>query len=440
MRRFTVFLSLVLALGGTAWILFGHRSTEPAWTTVSADALHELELGLDASQKYYAQEALAHFTSALDHDPDFAMAKLMVMLSPFVDRSRRYALRADLAEIDTSLLNHREAFLVRYHLARNSEDDYATGRLEHYLDEYPHDPYALDLRCAAYWEDQDLELAETCYLELLETDPNWVTAQNRLGYLAMGQGELDQAEDRFLTYRYVAPDQANPRDSLGELLIVRGRYDEARHEFDAALEIRPDFCASYANLIDLAFYARDVDALPVVATRIAEQTECLDFARLEGCKAELFGYSLRGDWEQLQTASCMGDMFGLTWLPHFGALMSENPERAHQLSDLYAEVLSGRGQAKDDNSLLLHMRGLEATFERRYEDAVELFYRADAHIDSWGQRRAMLKLYNRAHLAIALGRMGSAKRAEKLVWQIEEVNPPFADAIREGRIASPARE
>ena len=440
MRRLTLFLVLVLGVGATAWLLFEHRSTEPPWTTTSADARRELELGLDARQKYYSQEALAHFSAALAHDPDFAMAKLMVMLSPHVDRSQRYALRGDLVEIDTARLNHREAFLVRYHLARNSEDDYATGRLERYLDEHPNDPYAIDLRCAAYWEEKDLRLAEACYVELLETDPNWVMAQNRLGYLAMGQGLLDQAEDRFLTYRYVAPDQANPRDSLGELLIVRGRYDEARLEFEAALDIRPDFCASYANLVDLAFYARDVDALPLLATRVAEQPECLDFARLEGCKAELFGYSLHADWEQLQEASCMGDMFGLTWLPHFGALMSRDPDLAHQLSEQYAEVLAGRGQAEGANSLLLHMRGLEAAFEQRYVDAVELFYRADSHLDFWGQRRAMLKLYNRAHLAMALSRMGSGKRAEKLVWQIEEVNPPLADALREGRIASPERQ
>src|SRR5262249_50277974 len=155
-------------------------------------------------------------------------AKVMLFRASSRKMPQHDELLADLETTHRDRLTPREAFLVDYtvdmaHGRRNEGRE----KLTRYLEDNPKDPYALDPQVSKDWEDQRWNQVETGCKKLLAVDPNWVSAQNKLGYLAMSQGHWAEAEDRFRTYLYVAPDQANPHDSLGELLLLLGRYDEA---------------------------------------------------------------------------------------------------------------------------------------------------------------------------------------------------------------------
>ncbi len=165
-------------------------------------------------------------------------------------KEERERLIAELRQSDTARLNDRERLMLDVVLARADHDEPRRARrVAEYLAEHPRDPWGLNLASADAWARQDWPEAEQLYRRLVEVDPNWLMARNHLGYIAMAQGRFAEAEEHFRIYKYVAPDQANPHDSLGELLILLGRYDEARAELEEAVRVRPDFCASYQNLL-----------------------------------------------------------------------------------------------------------------------------------------------------------------------------------------------
>ncbi len=187
------------------------------WTTDSPQALQEFELGLEASMKLYHKDAEAHFRKAVELDPEFAAAKLR-LVEYHKDEEERNEIIAELRELDLERLTSRERFLIEHLLARADRQPASADKvLEEFLLDHPDDPYALAICSLDAWQSMDWEKAGRHYRNLLEIDPNWVMAQNHLGYMAMAQGNFAEAEELFRTYEYIAPDQANPHDSLGEL-------------------------------------------------------------------------------------------------------------------------------------------------------------------------------------------------------------------------------
>ena len=150
MKRLLVPALVVLAIAVAAaaasrwW-----RPAPPAWTTDSPEALAALEAGHAAAQKLYTADAAAHFARALEHDPDFVIAKLRVVQlgsAASQDPQRVAALLEEIRAADLTRLTRREDLLVRYFLARIDRDpERATEVLDAYLAEHPDDPYAIEL-------------------------------------------------------------------------------------------------------------------------------------------------------------------------------------------------------------------------------------------------------------------------------------------------------
>lgn len=244
MRRRILIISVVILAGlAVSWLLIAQR--QPEWTTASADALGEFELGLEAQGKVYSAEALQHFSRAVALDPDFSMARLfqLITASDSKDASLdRTQARIHLEKTDPSGLKPRERFLLGYYLKLfNHDAEGAAEALEAYLDAEPDDPFALDILGRRQAGRRDWAAAEKTFKRLAKVAPNRVEAYNQLGYIALARGDFADSERMFRTYMYLAPDQANPHDSLAELLILTGRYDEAREQLEQALRAKPDF-------------------------------------------------------------------------------------------------------------------------------------------------------------------------------------------------------
>jgi tetratricopeptide (TPR) repeat protein len=420
------------------------RQEQAKWTTLSEEARAELVLGLEAEAKFYEMEAREHFEKALDLDPDFAMAQVKIFSRTSTRDPRSKELRRQLENAELSELTPREAFLVRFVLDMRSDSYKEAWRvLDEYLAQHPRDPYALELSCQRLWESADWSASETCYEDLLDADPNWVGAQNRLGYLAMAQGKFAVAEDRFRNYRYVAPDQANPHDSLGELLVLCGRFDEAETELDEAISIRKDFCASYQNLSTLALYRGNSDEADAVAQRSVDNG-CPDgIAQRLRCHIESFDLYREEDWEGLADSwdgACNRSQLVPTWLPHLGALMRGEIELAKTIEESVVDKPGGMLKAEStrygspDYSSLV---GTRLMAEGDYVAAVERLAAADEHLDYWGLGPGMYKLYNRLVWVETLRRAGRQEEANKLLAKVAEVNPPMADNYRNGRLPLP---
>ncbi len=433
MRRLWITFFVLAVLGGGAMILLA-RATRPEWTTESPEALEAFEQGLEAQNKLYHSDAVAHYRRAVQLDPGFTMAKL-VLCSTLEDRERRDQLERELRETDPSPLTEREQFLLSYHLARYAEEvDKAEQILGEYLESHPDDPFALYARSSEAWAKQDWEEAELYSMKLLATDPNWVTAQNRLGYTSMAQGHFAEAEDRFKTYKFIAPDQANPYDSLGELLVLLGRYEEAEAELEGALGIRPDFCASYGNLVSLAILrGRPDDAEPILE-RVRENCGEGQVAQ-QRCSVAVWRELLAGDleaaWQAGQEACVdIGKRASIELVRHRLALATGRREEALALE----EKVRGRleegswegGYAMDGGKgLLRHMEGVRRAADGEYAEAEELLLEADGNLAYWGSQQGFLKLHNLLSLAWLYERMGDRLAAETVFERVWAVNPEF---------------
>ncbi|HEV8632200.1 MAG TPA: hypothetical protein VGV61_17935 [Thermoanaerobaculia bacterium] len=430
---------LLLAAALAAWAALRSHD-KPEWTTRSPAALAEFRRGLDAERKYYGAEARGHYRRALALDPSFAAARVMVLRGLKPEDPLTKPTIARLAKTDRSKLTAREALLVDYQLDwERQQRGAAQARLERYLAAHPRDPYALQMQIEWLWQDRQWPRAEKTCQELLAIDPNWLTAQNYLGYLAMSQGHFAEAEDRFRTYRYVAPDQANPHDSLGELLALLGRWDDARRELEASLAVRPDFCASYYHLGQMALMRRDFATNGRELERARRQPACAGY-ELEAhtCGQRLWESYARHDWAALSQAfdsSCEQKTRSSFWMSHLGAVMAGDLARARAIEATVAKWNADAGP--QGQALVAHLQGVRLVAEGDPRAAGERFAAVDGAVSYFGLDFGTFKLYNRLQWAHAAEQAGDAARARQLVAEVAAVNPTFAELYRRGEVVLP---
>ncbi len=404
------------------------------WTTDSPQALQEFELGLEASMKLYHKDAEAHFRKAVELDPEFAAAKLR-LVEYHRDEEERNEIIAELRELDLERLTPRERFLIEHLLARADRQPASADKvLEEFLLDHPDDPYALAICSLDAWKSMDWEKAGRHYRNLLEIDPNWVMAQNHLGYMAMAQGNFAEAEELFRTYEYIAPDQANPHDSLGELLTLVGRYDEARQELEQALAIKPDFCASYQHLFDLAVLEGRTEDFAGIGRRAAEHCD-KKLQEYYRCASLLWTAFLQGSygapWE-VGNEKCLeqldeSDFLSYQFLNRSGRLAAASDleeELSRRIKEMEESYPAG---VKGQRAVLHHAQGLRLAAEGEYHQAAELFRAADHDLVYWGEGIGIMKLYNRLTLAWALEKAGDLEASSRMIESVRKVNPHFAE-------------
>jgi tetratricopeptide (TPR) repeat protein len=466
MMRKLFFLLLFLALVAAALLLLRYPKGPP-WSTESEAALEAFEAGLDADMKLYADDARAHYTRALELDPDFLVAK--ERLGRVVGGERRRQLLEDLQQADLSTVTPRERFLIRYWRAQmegaTEEGEAAEEILAERLRRAPDDPFALHQAAYQARSVGRLDQAAAYNRRLIEVDPNWVYAQNMLGYLAMAEGDFEEAEERFRTYQYLAPDQANPHDSMGELLLLRGRWEEAEQELEMALAVRPNFVASYNNLLWIALFEQDAGKAQAILGRVETNPDFApandaeyekpeespdggtpDYASSSAARRLSFpehliclrdvhlGY-LTGDWQQAweRASPCLGHA-AHAMTAHQVSLALGERERAADMRRTYQETAEREFGEREPNDYFrarfLHMDGNALLAAGEPRRAAEHFRRADELLLFDGNYQALFKLLNLGHHAAALEAAGEPSGAR--AWRrVEEINPrirPFLEA------------
>lgn len=431
MRRWWIPLAVLVVLGGgAAAILYGRRA--PQWTTVSPAAQAELEKGFEAEMKYYGEDAREHYRRALELDPNFVIAKLRLLsATPAQEKDTRKRLIDELRKAETTALRPRERLLVEFFLARaDKENARADKLLSAYLEEHPNDPFALSIRCGQAWTRGDFAEAEACNRRLLDVDPNWVQAQNQLGYLAMGQGHFAEAERLFRTYLFIAPDQANPHDSLGELLTLVGRNPEAEHELEEAIRIKPTFCASWSHLILLHLVTGDLGQARATLGRVQDAGSCpADFVRAQTCRVAAWtGLESRDYNAAFAAASACGEKPGeVSVMAYRLALLADHPEAGARMLAAAQQEIEYPEKDRTNEAVLAHMTGLQALQRGDAGAAAELFAKADKGLEYWSDGVAILKLFNRLDLAAALRHTGRTTEAQRVRAEVAAVNSAFAD-------------
>ena len=435
MRRFWWVLAALLLSAGAVAMVVNHRK-RPEWTTSSPEALREFRKGLEAEMKYYQDEALEHYKAASELDPEFAMAKLKQMQWTKREGEGKEditRLSAELRKFDLGRLTERERFLLSYRIARlDKENARAEKLLTAYLQGHPADPWAISIRCAQAWDRQDWQLVEQCDRKLLAADPNWVRAQNDLGYIAMAQGKFDEAEEMFRTFLVVAPDQPNPHDSLGELLTMRGRYAEAEKQFDEALRIRPDFCASWGHWVLNAWLEGEPGKTDTVLQRAADAGVCDDsYLARHRCEQTIWKPLSMGDaqaaWEAGQQPECDQPRGEVSVPLYLAALGSGHTEDAKTMLDNLKRHVEGEAREnRFTQASLDFFEGARLSAAGDHEQALHKLESADEHFVYWGDGQGIFKLINRLAIAELREEAGDEAGATALRDEVRAVNPRLA--------------
>jgi tetratricopeptide (TPR) repeat protein len=425
-----VLFTALAAAALMAGMIFMTRPQPKEWTTSSSQALAELRQGLDSEMKLHHREAWDHFQAALQADPGFVAPRLF-LLELMLPPEQKEKLLRELRETDLDTVTPRERLLASYRLKRAAgEEEQARALLAKFLSEHPEDPYALRLRCQEHSNPQD---AEDCYRQLIALEPNFVVAQNLLGYLSMGQGKFEEAEERFRTYQYLAPDQANPHDSMGELLVMLGRYDEAKKELEEALKLKPDFEASYLNLVRIAILQEDFGQ----ARTIVRQVEELDLpervAQRLTCIVDSEEALLAGEWEavwQLSESCREKGAWDGTAIRFRADLWTGRKEDAASIETYVAKRAAGAAQGADYGGntplgLQYHLKGIRLGAEGSLEEAAAALQEADRWLPYSGYSFGSLKIQNALTLAAVLEELGRHDEAEAIREKVRRVNPDF---------------
>ena len=435
MMKTLIAVLLLAALAVGVLLLARYESFD--WSTDSAPALAEFEAGLEALDKIYASDAIAHFEQALAADPGFAAAQYFLIRAlgrqDGSSPQRTSELVEALAAQDLSRLNARERMLVGSMLARIDGDYETASRIvDDYYSDHPEDPYVLELHCAMLESSREVE---GCLERLIELDPNRVQAQNSLGYLAFNRGDFAAAEERFRLYGYLAPDQANPHDSLGELLMVTGRYDEAQAQFRQAVALKGDFCASWNNLVTLELLRHDADA----AGRVVDELDAVDgcpqrLRPYQRCRAELWRLAQSGGWAEAYESSradCAPNPVDAdsSILAVRAALASGHPEAAEGVIEAVAEWFRSEGRTerpREEEPFVLLLIGLAESGGGDPQTAAATLAAADEKLH-WGESMGTLKLLTRLERTAALAAGGAGGAAQSMA-SLAAVNPRYAAA------------
>ncbi len=434
-RRLFLVMCIVAVLGVGAAVLENAR--RPEWTTASPEALAEFRMAMDALMKLYHAETREHLERALQLDPGFVMARVVLAQERALmgDTGALDELRELVENVDLARLNPRERFLVRLTRARLAGDQARVDAVvSAYLERHPEDPYALEVEARTHWNRGELQRARELFTRLVEVSPNWVVGYNSLGYICMEQGEFDRAEEYFSTYRFIAPDQANPYDSTGELFILTGRWEEARENLLEAIQIKPDFCASHQKLILVDLLLGDEEAAREALARLETIPSCAWMVPGLRCRLALWPLSRAHRWREiLETADTLEcSPQGLT--VHRAAAFSGDLARCEAMEEAIRKKLDGMdsplGRAIFE-AQLEHMAGIRAAAAGDWDTAKAAFLRADALLTWRGVDVGFLKLINLESLAEVHLASGNPARADATLRTLRRVNPPLARRFEE---------
>jgi serine/threonine protein kinase/tetratricopeptide (TPR) repeat protein len=212
--------------------------------TANWDALKHFLLGQDAWNKLSSETAHAEFKSALENDPDFALARLRLaevkVFRGDRDEARiesRTALTKPNRLIEFDVLRIK-ALMARLDAKPNEERSY----LMRLIEAFPLKKEYLYEFAESYFHSGDGSEAIPYYERALGLDPQYALAHNHIAFCYAWTGDHAEAETHLLEYVKL-DNTANSYDSLASGYMFAGRYDKALEALEKgkALDARLDY-------------------------------------------------------------------------------------------------------------------------------------------------------------------------------------------------------
>lgn len=216
-------------------------------TTSSDEALALYMEGQALSDDLHVVEANEKFRQAVAADPGFAMAHYNQALSS--QTAAEFFDAVGKASENAAGASAGEQLTIAA-LVAGSENDQAgqLAALQELVAKYSKDERVHMLLGTYYFGLQDFTAAVEHLDHAAAINPEFAGAQNSLGYAHRSLEDFDNAKAAFARYVELLPDESNPYDSYAELLMEIGEYDASIENYRKAVEIDPNFVASFAGI------------------------------------------------------------------------------------------------------------------------------------------------------------------------------------------------
>ncbi len=262
--------------------------------------------GAEAWKRLDMTVAERELRSALDVDPNFALAHLLLVevrvwqnqwdaAHSEIIAARRQS--ESLTEIDQLRI---EAFLARVSGRPSEEWRY----LQKLIGLQPHHvEYVYEL-AESYFHTADVDQAISSYLDALKLDNRFAKAYNHIGYCYAWKGEHARAVENLKRYLEIDP-SPNAYDSLGDAYFNSGDYAKAREMKSKALQMDPTLYYASRSLayIDM-FQGRNKAAEQTLKVLVDNASDKTEKARYEAALA--FLYYRKGNLNQADKLCGLG--------------------------------------------------------------------------------------------------------------------------------------
>lgn len=222
-------------------------------TTKSPAARQLFVGGLVKMENLHDPEAKEDFRKAVQLDPDFALANLMISFesaSSTVDPAEKVATR-DRALAARSKVSRGEQLVIDW-LTNSSEGRMvpAIQAMNEVLEQFPNDKFLAWL--GAVWVDnqQQISRAIPMFERVVRLNPDFAPPLNDLAYCYARTRNFEKAFSAMQRYIALLPNESNPQDSYAEILRMAGRFDEALVHYRESLKIDPNFVFSQLGIAD----------------------------------------------------------------------------------------------------------------------------------------------------------------------------------------------
>ena len=222
-------------------------------TTKSAPARQLFVGGLVKLQNLHGPEAMQDLRKAVQLDPDFAMANIMISfesVDPSVDPAEKVAAR-EKAVAAKSRVSHGEQLVIDW-LSNSSEGRIvpAIQAMNEVLEQFPNDKFLAWMGAVWVENQQQITRAIPLFERVVRLNPDFAPPLNELAYCYARTRNFEKAFAAMQRYIALLPNESNPQDSYAEILRMAGKFDEALVHYRASLKIDPGFVFSQLGIAD----------------------------------------------------------------------------------------------------------------------------------------------------------------------------------------------
>ena len=386
---------LIIAFGCTT------QKVDKVPITTSSQEARQLYLqARDLQERLQVQESRQYLQQAVEKDPNFAMAYLL--MAPAQPTAKEFFQSLDKATALVENVSEGERlWILGFEAGVNGFPMQQREYYQKLVEAYPNDERAHNLLGIHYLGQQEWEgVVEECQ-KATEINPNFSTPYNQLGYAYRFLENYEASERAFQKYIQLIPDDSNPYDSYAELLMKMGKFDESIAFYQKALEQNPNFVASFTGI------ALNLNLKGDYGAAREKLQELYNVARNDGeRRAALFAMAVSYTFEG-KMVEALGE------IEKEYAIAQKNNDAASLAADLNAM-----------GNILLEM-GKADEARTRFEEAIKTIEASDLADEVKANNRRFF-LFNSAHAALKKGDLETAKaKAEEFRSVVEAANAPL---------------